>query len=97
MKTMNNLMVELGIPPIPENFITGAIFDEPDLFSSIVTCVLFSKLSTKEPRTWARGLMLQSTGTDDTYRRVGLWATAEERPDLVLFWETFKRRTITLV
>ena len=94
---VNDLMATLGLPPVPENFIAHAIFDEPDQFSSSVTCLLFSKPSTKGSRTDVRGLMLQNTAKDQTYRRVGMWAVGVERPDLAPFWATFERRTVTLI
>ena len=97
LKTINHVMAKLGLPPIPENSIAHAIFDEPDQFSSSITCLLFSKPSTKEPRTVVRGLMLQNTAKDQTYRRVGMWVTGRERPDLAPFWASFERRTVTLI
>ena len=91
-------MTRLGVTKIPENHIAEVIFDEVHGFSPSVTCLLFSKPSAKDPGAlaWARGLILQKAGIDNTYRRTGLWTVLMKRPDLASFWETFNRRTITL-
>jgi hypothetical protein len=67
-KVIENLTAFLGVTPVPENFICYAEFDKDDYFSSSVTCLLFCKPNTESR---AYGLILQSTGRDGEYRRVG--------------------------
>ncbi|KAE8452259.1 hypothetical protein EG329_000959 [Mollisiaceae sp. DMI_Dod_QoI] len=91
---IENILAHLGVAPPPEDHIAGAIFDDDDRFSSSVTCLLFCMPTTN---CWAYGLMLQSTGRDGEYRRVGFWQATEARPDLSSLWAGLNRRTITLI
>jgi hypothetical protein len=95
-KELQNALANFGIAPapVPENFIGHAQFDKDDYFSSSVTCLLFCKPNAKS---WAYGLMLQSTGRDGEYQRVGFWEVGEARPDLAPLWARFNRRTIIII
>jgi hypothetical protein len=88
-------MTHFSTAPLPEKYICHAEFDENDYFQPLVTCLLFRKPDAESWLTF--GLILQSTGADGEYRRVGFWSMAQERADLARLWARFEQRTITLV
>jgi hypothetical protein len=91
----DTLLNHLSIAPLPEKSICDLEFDERDYFSAYVTCLLFCKPDTES--WWTCGLVLQSTGTDGEYQRVGFWSLEQSRADLAPLWTRFEQRTITLV